>query len=56
MLNFVELARGERQWVDPETGRPTERPFYDGTLFHRVMPGFMIQGGDPLGNGQGGPG
>ena len=56
VLNFVELATGKREWVDPATGRPTERRLYDGTTFHRVIPGFMIQGGDPLGTGEGGPG
>ncbi|MER8018215.1 peptidylprolyl isomerase [Streptomyces griseoluteus] len=54
--NFVELATGERQWIDPHTGQPTTAPLYDGTVFHRVISGFMIQGGDPLGNGTGGPG
>ncbi|MER5349412.1 peptidylprolyl isomerase [Kitasatospora sp. NPDC002551] len=54
--NFVELATGERQWVDPKTGQPTTEKLYDGTVFHRVIEGFMIQGGDPLGNGTGGPG
>ncbi|MFJ5232493.1 peptidylprolyl isomerase [Kitasatospora sp. NPDC088391] len=54
--NFVELATGERQWIDPNTGRPSNAPLYDGTVFHRVIQGFMIQGGDPLGNGTGGPG
>lgn len=54
--NFVTLARGEREWVDPSTGQKTSRPLYDGTIFHRVIPGFMIQGGDPLGTGTGGPG
>ncbi|MFF7385273.1 peptidylprolyl isomerase [Streptomyces griseoluteus] len=54
--NFVELATGERQWIDPNTGQPSTAPLYDGTVFHRVISGFMIQGGDPLGNGTGGPG
>ena len=54
--NFVGLATGTKEWTDPKTRERVERPLYNGTIFHRVIPGFMIQGGDPLGNGTGGPG
>jgi peptidyl-prolyl cis-trans isomerase A (cyclophilin A) len=57
VANFVGLATGEKPWIDPTSGKTIEgKPFYDGLVFHRVIPGFMIQGGDPLGLGSGGPG
>lgn len=56
VANFVELAKGEREWTHPMTGETTTNPLYDGTIFHRVISGFMIQGGDPIGRGTGGPG
>ena len=54
--NFVGLAEGTKEFTDPATGKPAKRHFYDGLKFHRVIDGFMIQGGDPLGKGIGGPG
>ena len=56
VANFVELAQGKREWVDPRTGHKSSANLYDGTVFHRVIADFMIQGGDPLGTGTGGPG
>ncbi len=56
VANFVELAEGSREWTDPRTGKKSTAKLYDGTVFHRVIAGFMIQGGDPLGTGTGGPG
>ncbi|MEI6649577.1 MAG: peptidylprolyl isomerase [Actinomycetes bacterium] len=56
VANFVELATGAREWVDPRTGAKSTANLYDGTVFHRVISNFMIQGGDPLGTGTGGPG
>ena len=54
--NFVALAKGTKEFVDPKTGQSAKKPFYDGLVFHRVIPDFMIQGGDPRGDGTGGPG
>ncbi|WP_062464982.1 peptidylprolyl isomerase [Demequina soli] len=54
--NFVGLATGTKEWRNPETGETSNDPFYDGLVFHRVISGFMIQGGCPLGTGTGGPG
>jgi peptidyl-prolyl cis-trans isomerase A (cyclophilin A) len=54
--NFVDLATGKREWRHPRDGKKKSEPLYDGTVFHRVIKDFMIQGGDPQGTGQGGPG
>ena len=54
--NFVGLATGAKEWTDPRTGKKSTEKLYDGTIFHRVIAGFMLQGGDPLGQGFGGPG
>ena len=56
VANFVGLAEGTKEWTDPASGKKVKRPLYDGLVFHRVIEGFMIQGGDPLGTGTGGPG
>ncbi len=56
VANFVGLATGQRSWRDPGTGEWKEEPYYDGIIFHRIIDGFMIQGGDPTGTGRGGPG
>ena len=56
VANFTGLAEGSKEWTDPRTGRKTNARYFDGTVFHRVIDGFMIQGGDPLGQGTGGPG
>lgn len=56
VANFVGLATGTKEWIDPRTGQKVRRPLYDGTIFHYVRPELLIQGGDPLGNGRGGPG
>ena len=56
VANFTDLAEGKREWKHPKTGKKGTDRLYDGTIFHRVIPDFMIQGGDPAGNGMGGPG
>ena len=56
VANFVGLAEGTKEWTDPKSRQKVTRPYYDGLIFHRVIADFMIQGGDPLGSGTGGPG
>src|ERR1041385_4291264 len=56
VANFVGLATGTKEYKDPKSGKPAKSKFYDGLTFHRVIPNFMIQGGDPMGSGMGGPG
>jgi peptidyl-prolyl cis-trans isomerase A (cyclophilin A) len=56
VANFVGLAEGTKEWTDPKTGQKVKRSYYDNLIFHRIIDGFMIQGGDPLGVGTGGPG
>ena len=56
VANFVGLAEGTKEWTHPQTGQKHKKPYYDGIIFHRIIDGFMIQGGDPLGQGYGGPG
>ena len=56
VANFTGLAEGTKEWTDPKTRQKVTRPFYDGLIFHRVIDGFMLQGGCPMGNGMGGPG
>jgi peptidyl-prolyl cis-trans isomerase A (cyclophilin A) len=54
--NFIELAEGSREWTHPTTRAKSNQPLYSGTIFHRIIPDFMVQGGDPTGTGMGGPG
>jgi peptidyl-prolyl cis-trans isomerase A (cyclophilin A) len=56
VANFIGLTQGTKQYTDPRTNQKSTKPYFDGTVFHRIMDGFMIQGGDPLATGTGGPG
>ena len=56
VANFTGLADGSKEWTDPRSGKKVKQPYYNGTIFHRIIADFMIQGGDPLGQGTGGPG
>ena len=56
VANFTGLADGSKEWTDPRSGQRVKQPYFNGTVFHRVIADFMIQGGDPLGQGTGGPG
>ena len=56
VANFTGLAEGTKEWTDPRSGKKVKSPYYNGTVFHRIIDSFMIQGGDPLGQGTGGPG
>jgi peptidyl-prolyl cis-trans isomerase A (cyclophilin A) len=56
VANFTGLAEGSKEWTDPRSGQRVKQPYFNGTVFHRVIADFMIQGGDPLGQGTGGPG
>jgi peptidyl-prolyl cis-trans isomerase A (cyclophilin A) len=56
VANFTGLADGSKEWTDPRSGQKVKQPYFNGTIFHRVIADFMIQGGDPLGQGTGGPG
>src|SRR5712691_12009720 len=56
VANFTGLANGSKEWTDPRSGRKVNQPYFNGTVFHRIIDRFMIQGGDPLGQGTGGPG
>lgn len=56
VANFTGLAEGTKEWMDPKTGKKVKKPFYNGLIFHRIIDGFMLQGGCPLGNGTGDPG